>query len=186
MRDSSRTRQKTAGGGGECQHAPHRSRDVCRVSSKDVLAPVERVRSRPRPRKEAPSWALAGVGGGIYIHRSSGTQKGPRSSRMPKPPLGGWPRSSPAPALARCTRSRLGSTSRCCAGPCRTSPSRSAGARRTRESRKREGRQMGQKLAAEEPDARGVEWLSYSDRTGARAMPLSRSLARLERAITEK
>ena len=27
------------------------------------------------------------------------------------------------------------------------------------------------KLAAEEPDARGVEWLSYSDRTGARATP---------------
>ena len=28
------------------------------------------------------------------------------------------------------------------------------------------------KLAAEEPDARGVEWLGYSDRAGARAVPL--------------
>jgi len=42
------------------------------------------------------------------------------------------------------------------------------------------------KLAAEEPDARGVKWLGYSDRAGARAMPLPRSLAHLEREITEK
>jgi len=40
------------------------------------------------------------------------------------------------------------------------------------------------KLAAEEPDARGVEWLSNADRTGARAMPLPRPLAHLE--ISEK
>jgi len=41
-------------------------------------------------------------------------------------------------------------------------------------------------LAAEEPDARGVEWPSYTDRPGARAMPLPRSLARLKQEITEK
>jgi len=40
------------------------------------------------------------------------------------------------------------------------------------------------KLAAEEPDARGVEWLGYSDRTEARAMPLPRSLAHLKREIS--
>jgi hypothetical protein len=37
------------------------------------------------------------------------------------------------------------------------------------------------KLAADEPDAHGVEWLRYSDRTGARPMPLPRSLARFKR-----
>jgi len=42
------------------------------------------------------------------------------------------------------------------------------------------------KIAAEEPDARGVEWLSYSDRNEARAMPLPRFLAHLKREITEK
>ena len=42
------------------------------------------------------------------------------------------------------------------------------------------------KLAAEEPDARGVEWLGYSDRAGTRAMPLPRSLAHLKREISEK
>ena len=42
------------------------------------------------------------------------------------------------------------------------------------------------KIAAGEPDARGVEWLSYSDRTGARALPLPRSLANLKREISEK
>ena len=42
------------------------------------------------------------------------------------------------------------------------------------------------KIAAEEPDTRGVEWLSYSDRTEARPMPLSRSLANLKREISEK
>ena len=42
------------------------------------------------------------------------------------------------------------------------------------------------KLAAEEPDARGVEWLSYSDRAEARLMPLPRSLAKIKREISEK
>jgi len=42
------------------------------------------------------------------------------------------------------------------------------------------------KIAAEEPDTRGVEWLSYSDRTEVRPMPLPRSLANLKREITDK
>ena len=42
------------------------------------------------------------------------------------------------------------------------------------------------KIAAEEPDTRGVEWLDYSDRTEVRAMPLPRSLANLKREISEK
>jgi len=42
------------------------------------------------------------------------------------------------------------------------------------------------KIAAEEPDTRGVEWLSYSDRTEVRPMPLPRSLANLRREISEK
>jgi len=42
------------------------------------------------------------------------------------------------------------------------------------------------KIAAEEPDTRGVEWLNYSDRTEVRAMPLPRSLANLKREISEK
>ena len=42
------------------------------------------------------------------------------------------------------------------------------------------------KLAAEEPDARGVEWLAYSDRAEARSMPLPRSLANIKREISEK
>jgi ribonuclease HI len=37
------------------------------------------------------------------------------------------------------------------------------------------------KLAADEPDMHGVEWLSYADRIGSRATPLPRSLARLMR-----
>jgi len=35
------------------------------------------------------------------------------------------------------------------------------------------------KIAAEEPDARGVEWLRYLDRAEARVMPVPRSLAHL-------
>ena len=42
------------------------------------------------------------------------------------------------------------------------------------------------KVAAEEPDTRGVEWLNYSDRTEMRPMPLPRSLANLKREISEK
>jgi len=42
------------------------------------------------------------------------------------------------------------------------------------------------KIAEEEPGTRGVEWLSYSDRTEARPMPLPRSLAKLKREILEK
>jgi len=40
------------------------------------------------------------------------------------------------------------------------------------------------KSAAEEPDAHGMEWLSYLDRDEARAMPLPRSLAPLWREIS--
>jgi len=42
------------------------------------------------------------------------------------------------------------------------------------------------KLAAEEPDTRGVEWMPYSDRTEVRPMPLPRSLANIRREISEK
>jgi hypothetical protein len=42
------------------------------------------------------------------------------------------------------------------------------------------------KLAAEEPDAHGVEWLGYADRYGRRSMPLPRSLANIKREISEK
>ena len=42
------------------------------------------------------------------------------------------------------------------------------------------------KVAAEEPDTRGMEWLNYSDRTEERQMPLPRSLANLKREISEK
>ena len=42
------------------------------------------------------------------------------------------------------------------------------------------------KIAAEEPDARGVEWLSYLDRAEARGILLLRSLVHLKREISEK
>jgi len=42
------------------------------------------------------------------------------------------------------------------------------------------------KQAAEEPDARGVEWLRYGDRYGALRMPPRRSLANLKRPIAPK
>jgi len=42
------------------------------------------------------------------------------------------------------------------------------------------------KLAAEQPDARGVEFLGYSDWAEARTMPLPRSLAHIKREISEK
>jgi ribonuclease HI len=45
------------------------------------------------------------------------------------------------------------------------------------------------KLAAEEPDARGVEgleWMTYSDRPEERSMPLPRSIANIKREIAEK
>jgi len=42
------------------------------------------------------------------------------------------------------------------------------------------------KIAAEEPDTRGVEWLNYSDRTEVWVMPLPRSLANLKREISGK
>jgi hypothetical protein len=42
------------------------------------------------------------------------------------------------------------------------------------------------KLAAEEPDAHGVEWLGYADKYGRRPVPLSRSLTNIQREISEK
>jgi len=42
------------------------------------------------------------------------------------------------------------------------------------------------KIAAEEPDTDGVEWLYYSDQTEARPMTLPQSLANLKREISEK
>ena len=44
------------------------------------------------------------------------------------------------------------------------------------------------KIAAEDPDTRGVEWLRYScgGRTEVRAMPLPHSLANLKREMSEK
>jgi len=42
------------------------------------------------------------------------------------------------------------------------------------------------KIAAEELDARGVEWITYLDRNEARAMSLPRSLAHLKREISKK
>ena len=42
------------------------------------------------------------------------------------------------------------------------------------------------KIAAEEPDTHGVEWLNYSDRTEVQEMPLPRPLANLKREISEK
>ena len=41
-------------------------------------------------------------------------------------------------------------------------------------------------LAAEEPDARGVEWMGHSDRYGRRRMPLTRSIANIRREIAER
>jgi len=40
------------------------------------------------------------------------------------------------------------------------------------------------KLAADEPDSHGVEWLQYADRYGRRPMPLP--LAHLKRGVSEK
>jgi len=42
------------------------------------------------------------------------------------------------------------------------------------------------KLAADEPDARGVEWSTYLDWAEERLMPLPRSLANIKREIAEK
>jgi ribonuclease HI len=42
------------------------------------------------------------------------------------------------------------------------------------------------KLAAEEPDAHGVEWLGQTDKYGRRPMPPPRSLANIAREISEK
>ena len=44
---------------------------------------------------------------------------------------------------------------------------------------------MGQTRGSE-PNARGVEWLSYLDRDEAHAMPLPQSLANLKWEISEK
>jgi len=41
-------------------------------------------------------------------------------------------------------------------------------------------------LAAEEPDARGVEWMQFLDRDEVRLMPLPRSFAHLKRETSEK
>jgi hypothetical protein len=41
-------------------------------------------------------------------------------------------------------------------------------------------------MAGEEPERRGVEWLSYLDRTEVRPMPFLRSLVILKRHILEK
>jgi len=40
--------------------------------------------------------------------------------------------------------------------------------------------------AAEEPDARGVEWMGYSHQYGRRLLPLPRSIANIKREIAEK
>jgi len=69
----------------------------------------------------------------------------------------------------------------------RASPLRSGGARPTRASLGNEKADEWAKIAAEEPDTRGVEWLNYdyNGRSEVRAMPLPRSLANLKREISE-
>jgi hypothetical protein len=42
------------------------------------------------------------------------------------------------------------------------------------------------KLAADEPDYHGAEWMQYADRYGRRPISLPRSLAHLKREISEK
>jgi len=51
--------------------------------------------------------------------------------------------------------------------------------------RQREGRRTA-KIVAEEPNTRGVQWLNYSDRPEALAMPLPGYLANHKREISEK
>ena len=45
---------------------------------------------------------------------------------------------------------------------------------------------MAAKPAAEEPEARGVEWLGYTDRYGRRRMPLPKSIANIRREVAER
>jgi len=42
------------------------------------------------------------------------------------------------------------------------------------------------KLAAEEPEGRGVEWLGHTDRYGRRGMPPPRSIANIRRGVAER
>jgi hypothetical protein len=42
------------------------------------------------------------------------------------------------------------------------------------------------RLAAEEPDAHGVQWLGHTDKYGRRPMPPPRSLANIGQEISEK
>jgi hypothetical protein len=68
----------------------------------------------------------------------------------------------------------------------RTSPLRSGGARRIKGVIGNEKADEWAKLAAEEPDAHGVEWLGYADKYEGRPMPLPRALANIKRETSEK
>jgi len=96
------------------------------------------------------------------VHEDRQCRSRSRSSRTPKPLSDGWPRRSLAPA--RSTRFRQGSTSPCYGKPGRTSPPRSGGCPARRGVPGDEKADEWAKLAAEEPDSRGVEWLGCADR----------------------
>ena len=101
-----------------------------------------------------------------WLHEDRRLRSGSRSSRTSTPPSDGWPWGSLA--AARCTRCGQGGTSRYCGGQGRTSPTRSGGARRTTGPGNEKADEWA-KLVVEGPDARGVEWLEYSDWAGVRA-----------------
>jgi len=126
---------------------------------------------------------LGGLRCGVCCPRK-GT--GSRSSLTPKLPSDRWLQRSRAWTNSTC--SRPGSTSLRCAAEGsarhRLRDPMVPGPQRRRWQRKKADEWA--RIAAEEPETRGVEWLRYSDRAEARAMPPPRCLANIRRTVSEK
>jgi len=109
------------------------------------------------------------------LHEGRQRRSGSRFSRTPKPPSDGWLRRCLALVnIAALRRAKPGITIEIRWCPAHKGVQDNGKA------------DEWAKVAAEEPDTCGVEWLNYSDRTEALPMPLPRSLANLKRGISGK
>ena len=129
--------------------------------------------------------ALPSLGRWEQLQIDTQLRRGTRYSRVPRLPLGGWPQKNLVPVrYIYAIQARRHITALRKARPDIAIEIRWRPAHKGIPGNEKAGEWA--KLAADEPDSHGVEWLQFADRYGRRSMPLPRYLAHLKREISEK